>query len=42
MRSVSFSARMPEVRASPSANRTASMMFDLPEPFGPLTVVKSS
>jgi len=42
MRSVSFSARMPRVRASPSANRMLSMMLLFPEPFGPLTVVKSS
>jgi len=42
IRSVSFFALIPRVRASPSAKRTPSMMFDLPEPFGPVTTVKSS
>ena len=33
---------MPDVRARPSANRTESMTLDFPDPFGPVTVVKSS
>ncbi len=40
MKSVSFSARSEWDDESPSTKRIASMMFDLPEPFGPETTVK--
>ena len=39
IRSVSFPARTALELFGPSTNRIASVMFDFPEPFGPVTAV---
>ena len=42
MRSVSFPARTALELFGPRTNRIASVMFDLPDPFGPVTAVYPS
>ena len=39
IRSVSFPARTALELFGPSTNKIASVMFDFPEPFGPVTAV---